>query len=395
LAHAELFTPIQLGGITLPNRIVISPMCQYSADDGSMTDWHLVHLGHLAYSGAGLLMVEATHVSREGRITHGCTGLYSDHNEAAMARVIQACRRLTKNPIGVQVGHAGRKASAQVPWEGRQWLQSHQSPWQTVAPSPIAHGEGWHVPRELSQDELRRLIDDFVSAAARAQRIGFDVFEFHSAHGYLLHQFLSPLSNKRSDAYGKERMKFPLEVARAVRETWPKEKALGARISGNDWVEGGLGPQDAVAYARELKGIGFDYVCVSSGALVANARIPVVPGYQLPFAEAVKTAVDIRVRAVGMIVDPDQAEEVVASGQADMVAMARAFLDNPRWVWHAAERFGVRVDYPPQYDRTRADAWPGAKIARPGHGTEHQEDRNAGAAAPGGAGRGSGTRRAS
>jgi 2,4-dienoyl-CoA reductase-like NADH-dependent reductase (Old Yellow Enzyme family) len=363
LPPPRLFTPIELGSVTLPNRIVVSPMCQYSADDGCMNDWHFVHLGHLAYSGAGLLMVEATHVTREGRITHACTGLYNGHNEAAMARVIHNCRRLTKNPIGIQIGHAGRKASSQVPWEGRQWLRPDQSPWETVAPSPIPYGEGWHVPRELTKEEIHSLTQAFVAAALRAKRIGFDLLELHSAHGYLLHQFLSPLSNQRKDEYGRDRMKFPLEVAHALRDSW--DRALGARISANDWVEGGLGPDDAVAYARELKRLGFDYVCVSSGAMVPQAHISVAPGYQVPFAQKVKRSVEMKVQTVGMIVDPDQAEDIVASGKADMVVMARAFLDNPRWVWHAAERFGVELDYPPQYQRARSDLWPGAKLARP------------------------------
>ena len=361
-----LFTPLDLGGITLPNRIVISPMCQYQADDGCMNDWHHVHLGHLSYSGAGLMMLEATHVTREGRITHGCAGLYGEHNEAAMRRVIDACRRLSRNPIGVQLAHAGRKASSQVPWEGRLWLTPEQSPWQTVAPSAIAHGEGWHVPHELTTAELKTQVEAFVGSTLRARRIGLDVVELHSSHGYLLHQFLSPLSNRRQDDYGKNRMKFPLEVAAAVRESWPKDRALGARISASDWADGGLGPDDAVAYAKELKKIGFDYVCVSSGALVANQKLPPsTPGYQVAFAEKVKKNVPIAVRAVGMIADPDQAEEIVASGKADMVAMARAILDNPRWVWHAAEHFGVKVDYPPQYARAHSSFWPGAAIARP------------------------------
>jgi 2,4-dienoyl-CoA reductase-like NADH-dependent reductase (Old Yellow Enzyme family) len=362
---ATLFTPITLGGVTLPNRIVVSPMCQYSADDGSMNDWHFVHLGHLAYSGAGLLMVEATHVTREGRITHGCTGIYSDHNEASMARVLAHCRTVSKNPIGIQIGHAGRKASTQVPWEGREALGPGESPWPTLAPSPLPFSETWHTPKEMSKEDILRTVDAFVASAERARRIGFDVLELHSAHGYLLHQFLSPLSNRRSDEYGRERMKFPLEVARAVREMWPREKALGARISANDWAEGGLGPDDAVAYARELERVGFDYVCVSSGGLVSHARLNVGPGYQLPFAEKVKQNSRLKVRAVGMIADPDQAEAAIAEGRADMVAMARAFLDNPRWVWHAAERFGVKLDYPPQYARARHDAWPGSKLARP------------------------------
>ncbi len=335
-------------------------MCQYSADDGSMTDWHTVHLGTFACSGAGLFVVEKTNVTREGRITHGCTGLYSDHNEAAMARVVQVYRGITKNPIGIQLGHAGRKASSSFPWQGGKPLGAHESPWPTVAPSPIAYGEGWHVPHELSLAEIRSLIDAYAAAAQRARRIGFDVLELHSAHGYLLHQFLSPLSNARNDAYGEDRMRFPLEVARAVREVWPS-----ARINATDWVEGGWQPDDAVAYARELKRAGLDFVCVSSGASVPHARIPVAPGYQVPFAERIKKEVAIKTRAVGMIADPDQAQDILASGKADMIAMARAFLDDPRWVWHAAERFGVTIDYPPQYARSRHDLWPGHEIARP------------------------------
>src|SRR3954468_12012215 len=361
----KLFTPLELGGVTLPNRIVISPMCQYQADDGCMNDWHLVHLGQLAYSGAGLMMIEATHVTREGRITHGCAGLYNEHNEAALSRVIDACRRLGRNPIGIQLAHAGRKASSQVPWEGREWLRADQSPWITVAPSALPYGQGWHVPHELSIEEIRAQVEAFVAATVRSKRIGFDVVELHSAHGYLLRQFLSPLSNQRKDAYGTNRMKFPLEVAAAVRESWPRDRGLGARISANDWAEGGLGPDDAVAYARELKRIGFDYVCVSSGGLVSHAKLNVGPGYQLPFAHHVKKNTSLSIRAVGMIADPDQAEAAIAESKADMVAMARAFLDDPRWVWHAAERFGVKLDYPPQYARARYDAWPGSKLARP------------------------------
>jgi 2,4-dienoyl-CoA reductase-like NADH-dependent reductase (Old Yellow Enzyme family) len=367
LKRPELFTPIQLGGITLPNRIVVAPMCQYSADDGSMTDWHAVHLGTFACSGAGLFVVEKTNVTREGRITHGCTGLYSDHNEQAMARMVQIYRAITRHPIGVQLGHAGRKASSQPPFAGGKALGAHESPWQTVAPSPIPFGEGWHVPHELSTSEIKGLIDAFVASAERARRIGFDLVELHSAHGYLLQQFLSPLANRRKDEYGRNRMKFPLEVAAAVRETWPRERALGARINATDWAEGGFQPEDAVAYARELKRIGLDFVCVSSGATVPHARIPVTPGYQVAFAEKVKKESGIKTRAVGMIADPDQAEAILASGKADMIAMARAFLDDPRWVWHAAERLGVKIDYPPQYARSRFDAWPGAKLARP-HG---------------------------
>ena len=362
---SHLFSPIQIGGVTLSNRVVIAPMCQYSADDGSMTDWHLAHLGSMACSGAGLFVVEKTNVTREGRITHGCTGLYSDHNEAAMARAVQIYRGITRNPIGIQIGHAGRKASAQVPWQGGKALGPAESPWQTAAPSAIAFGEGWHTPHEFSVAELRGLVDAFAAATLRAKRIGFDVAEIHSAHGYLLQQFLSPLSNKRTDEYGRNRMKFPLEVAAAMREVWPKDRALGIRINATDWVEGGWTPEDAVAYVRELQRIGLDFACVSSGATVPYARIPAGPGFQVPFAEKVKKETGMKTRAVGMIADAGQAEQILAAGQADMIAMARAILDNPRWVWHAAERFGVKIDYPPQYARVHASLWPGSKLARP------------------------------
>jgi 2,4-dienoyl-CoA reductase-like NADH-dependent reductase (Old Yellow Enzyme family) len=365
---AKLFTPIDLGGVTLANRIVVSPMCQYSAADGAMSDWHLVHLGSLAVSRAGLAIIEATGVTREGRISHGCTGLYSDLNEAAMKRAVDVYRGITKSPIGVQLAHAGRKGSAHVPWQGGKALGPGESPWQTVAPSAVAFAEDWHTPRALAADDIRGLADAFVAAAGRALRIGLDLIELHSAHGYLLHQFLSPLSNQRTDRYGgslENRMRAPLEIARALREAWPKDRALGARITASDWAPGGFEAQDAAAYARALKAIGFDYVCVSSGGAVAHQKIKVVPGYQAGFAEAVKRGAQLPVMAVGMIAEPQQAEDILAAGQADMVALARAMLDDPRWVWHAAERFGVKLDYPPQYRRAHPDQWPGAELARP------------------------------
>ena len=365
---AKLFTPIELGGVTLANRIVVSPMCQYSAADGAMSDWHLVHLGSLAVSRAGLAIIEATGVTREGRISHGCTGLYSDLNEAAMKRAVDVYRGITKSPIGVQLAHAGRKGSAHVPWQGGKALGPGESPWQTVAPSAVAFAEDWHTPRALAADDIRGLADAFVAAAGRALRIGLDLIELHSAHGYLLHQFLSPLSNQRTDRYGgslENRMRAPLEIARALREAWPKDRALGARITASDWAPGGFEAQDAVAYARALKAAGFDYVCVSSGGAVAHQKIKVVPGYQAGFAEAVRRGAQLPVMAVGMIAEPQQAEDILAAGQADMVALARAMLDDPRWVWHAAERFGVKLDYPPQYRRAHPDQWPGAELARP------------------------------
>ena len=360
-----LFSPIQIGGITLPNRIAVSPMCQYSADDGSMNDWHLAHLASMACSGAGLVMVEATGVTREGRISHGCTGLYNEHNEAAMKRVVDACRRLTRSPIGLQLAHSGRKGSAQTPWDGGKALGPLASPWETVAPSAMAYGEGWHVPHALTELELKNLVDSFVAAAKRALSIGFDLIELHAAHGYLLHEFLSPLSNRRSDAYGTDRMKFPLEVAGALREAWPKERALAARISGSDWAGGGMAIEETVAFASALKAIGFDFVCVSSAAIVPQQRIKAEPGYNVPFAARVRKDSGIATRVGGMVVDPLHAESILQSGAADMISLARALLDNPRWVWHAAERFGVKLDYPPQYARVHSSLWPGAKIARP------------------------------
>jgi len=365
---AKLFTPIQLGGITLPNRIVVSPMCQYSASDGAMSDWHTVHLGSFACSGAGLTIIEATGVTREGRISHGCTGLYSDLNEAAMKRVVEVFRGISKAPIGVQLAHAGRKASTQISWLGGKPLPAGESPWQTVAPSALPFADGWHVPHELSTDEIRGVADAFAAAAARALRVGLDLVELHSAHGYLLHQFLSPLTNKRSDRYGgslENRLRAPLEIARALRDAWPKERALGARITASDWAPGGFEAADAATYAKELKAIGFDYVCVSSGAGVSHARIKVEPGYQVGFAEQVRRQAQLPVMAVGMIADPRQAEDILAAGRADMVALARGLLDDPRWVWHAAERLGVKIEFPPQYRRAHHELWPGAELARP------------------------------
>jgi 2,4-dienoyl-CoA reductase-like NADH-dependent reductase (Old Yellow Enzyme family) len=368
MTDSLLFTPIRLRELEAKNRIVVSPMCQYSASDGAMSDWHLVHLGSLAVSRAGLAIIEATGVTREGRITHACTGLYNDLNEAAMKRVVQIYRGITSAPIGVQLAHAGRKASTQPPFLGGKPLGPGESPWQTVAPSAVPYAEDWHVPHELAAEEIRGVADAFAASAARALRIGLDLVELHSAHGYLLHQFLSPNSNKRTDRYGgslENRMRAPLEIARALREAWPRDRALGARITASDWAPGGFEAQDAAAYAKALKALGFDYVCVSSGGAVPQQKIRIEPGYQVGFAEAVKRGAQLPVMAVGMIVEPQQAEDILAAGQADMVALARGLLDDPRWVWHAAERFGVKLEYPPQYWRARYDLWPGAELARP------------------------------
>lgn len=345
-AASRLFEPITLGGLTLPNRVAVSPMCQYSAEHGSLTDWHLQHLGSLSVSGAGLVVVEQTAVEPAGRITHACLGLYSDANETALARVVALCRRYGNARLGIQLAHAGRKGSARLPWEGGGPLGHDAGAWTTLAPSAIAFGDGWPAPRELEESGLRRIRDAHAEAALRADRLGFDLVEVLAAHGFLLHSFLSPLSNRRSDGYGGSldcRMRFPLEVAAAVRAAWPRDKALGMRITGSDWIAGGITPAEAGVFARELREIGFDYVCVSSGGVSSEARPAVAPGYQVPFAAPVRQASGLAVQAVGMILDPYQAEAIIAEGRADFVALARAFLDDPRWAWHASDALGAGI----------------------------------------------------
>ena len=371
-SRSRLFESMTLGGLTLPNRVVVSPMCQYSAEDGSATDWHLQHLGGLTVSGAGLVIVEQTAVEPAGRISLGCLGLYSDANEAALERVVAACRRWGGARLGVQLAHAGRKGSAKLPWQGGGPLGADASAWQTAAPSAIAFGDGWPAPEALDEDGLSRIRDAHVGAARRADRLGFDLVEVLAAHGFLLHSFLSAISNRRRDAYGgslEGRMRFPLEVADAVRAVWPRGKALGMRITGSDWIAGGITPEEAGSFAAALDAIGFDYVCVSSGGINSDARPTVAPGYQVPFAAAVKQASSIAVQAVGMILDPHQAEAIVADGRADFVALARAFLDDPRWAWHAADALGIELDYAPQYRRAQRRQWPGAEFV---HGVRHR-----------------------
>jgi len=359
---SQLFAPIRLGPVELANRIAVSPMCQYSAEDGSATDWHIQHLTSLGFSGAGLIIVEATGVEARGRISHGCLGLYSDANEAALARVMAIARRFAGPArFGIQLAHAGRKASTHIPWAARTGpLHAGENPWITVAPSALPFDEGWHTPQALDEAGMRTVIDAFAMAAKRAARIGFDVVELHGAHGYLVHEFLTPLVNKRSDSYGgslENRMRFPLAIARAMREALPAHIALGARITGSDWVEGGWTADDAAVFAAELRKLGAAYVCVSSGGAVPKASIPLGPGYQVPLAATVKQKAGIVTWAVGMIGDFDQAEQILASGMADMVALARGFLDDPHWGWHAADHLGAEVYCPPQYRRARPPLW--------------------------------------
>jgi 2,4-dienoyl-CoA reductase-like NADH-dependent reductase (Old Yellow Enzyme family) len=361
---SKLFSPLQIGNVTLPNRITVAPMCQYSAVDGSMTDWHLMHLGNLALSGASMLVIEATGVLPEGRITPGCTGLYSDANEAAMARAVKFVRSISPIVLGVQLGHAGRKASAHVPWASGKALKAEEGAWRTDAPSAIALAEGWPAPYALTLEDMERVKQACVTAVQRAARIGLDFVEMHSTHGYLLSEFLSPLANKRSDAYGgslENRMRFPLETFRAMRAAWPADKFIGAKISGSDFAEGGWTPDDAVVYAAELRKAGAAYVTVSGGGVVLDAKVPTGPGYQVPFAERVKRESGITTGAVGLISDPQQAEEIVANGRADFVSLARAMLFNPRWGLHAAIALGAEGDYPLQYARSAPKLWAPAK----------------------------------
>lgn len=353
---SHLFAPLSLGPLQLANRIVVAPMCQYSADGaGSATDWHLMHLGQLAISGAGLLITEATAVSDAGRISPDDLGLYSDANEAALARVLATVRRHAPIPIAVQLSHAGRKASSQAPWEGGEQIRPDQpGGWHAEAPSPLPHAPGDVPPQVLDAQGLARVRDDFVAAARRAARLGLDGIELHAAHGYLLHQFLSPLANQRGDAYGgsrENRMRFPLEVFEAVRAAFPADRPVWVRVSATDWVEGGWDTEDTVAFARALQARGCAAIHVSSGGVSPLQKIRIGPGYQLPFAQRVKAAVDIPVIAVGLITEPEQAEAIVREGQADAVALARAMLYDPRWPWHAAAKLGARVNAPRQYWR--------------------------------------------
>ncbi len=362
-----LFSPIRLGDLELANRIVVAPMCQYSANDGAASDWHMTHLGMLANSGAGLVVVEATHVERRGRITHGCLGLYSDACEAALERVVNHCRRIGTAKLGIQLAHAGRKASTQRPWEGAKALGPNEDPWPTIAPSALPFSPGWHTPAAMTADDFARVRASFTQAARRAVRLGFDAIELHLAHGYLLHSFVSPLSNTRNDEWGgslEGRMRFPLQVVGAVREVVPPGTPLGARITGTDWVAGGLTVDDAVAMAKGLKAAGLDYVDISSGNITPDSRAPSEPAYNVPIAERVRRECGLPVRVVGLIANAGQAEAIVAEGKADMVAMARAFLDNPHWGWHAAQALAADVARPLQYARAAPGLWPGAALVR-------------------------------
>jgi 2,4-dienoyl-CoA reductase-like NADH-dependent reductase (Old Yellow Enzyme family) len=354
---SALFTPFQTGSLELRNRIIIAPMCQYSADEGRATDWHVIHLGHLALSGAALLTLEATAVSPEGRISPADLGLWSDETENALGRVLSIVRRYSDMPLAIQLAHAGRKASTRVPWEGGKQIRPNEpTGWQPVAPSPIPFADGEHPPAALDTAGLRAVREAFADSARRAARLGFDAVQIHAAHGYLLHEFLSPLSNRREDNYGgslENRMRFPLEVFDAVRAAFPSDRPVSVRVSGTDWADGGWDVEQTIEFARALKQRGCAVIHVSSGGLTPAQKITVAPGYQVPLARAVKEGSDLPTVAVGLITSFDHADAIIANGDADFVALARTILYDPRWPWHAAAHLGAHVKAPPQYLRSQ------------------------------------------
>ena len=351
---SALFQPFKLRELRLPNRIMISPMCQYSATDGNPNDWHLIHLGQLALGGAGLLCVEATGVEAIGRITPGCLGLYSDENEAAFGRLISGLRRHSDMPLAIQLAHAGRKASSHKPWDGGKLIDPDSGGWETIAPSPVPFSPSEPPPREMNAADLARVREAFAGAAMRAAALDIDAIELHAAHGYLLHQFLSPLSNRRGDQYGgslENRMRFPLEVFSAVRKVWPESKPILVRISASDWIDGGWDLAQSIAFAHRLKAAGCDCIDVSSGGLAPDQKITLAPGYQVPFSEAIRKEAGIPTATVGLITEPRQAEAIVAGDKADIVALARGVMFDPHWAWRAAVELGGEVIAPKQYWR--------------------------------------------
>jgi len=351
---SKLFSPLALGPLSLDNRIIIAPMCQYSAQDGRANDWHRIHLGTLSQSGAGLLILEAAAVEPRGRITYADLGLYDDATEAALAEVLASVRRWSPMPLGIQLAHAGRKASTHKPWDGGGSIPAGvPGGWTTVSASALPFADH-SVPEALDADGIEGIVEAFTEAARRAARLGLDMVELHAAHGYLLHQFLSPLSNQRQDAYGgslENRMRLTLRVLDAVRAAVPARMAVGVRISATDWVEGGWDLAQSLALSRELQAHGAAYVHVSSGGLDPRQQIVLAPGYQVPLAEAIRAQVSIPVIAVGLITEPAQAEALLVEGRTDAIALARGILYDPRWPWHAAAALGARLSPAPQYLR--------------------------------------------
>lgn len=355
----SLFQPLALRDLTLSNRIIVSPMCQYSAIDGVAQDWHTVHLGQLALASAGMLILEATAVEDIGRITHGCLGLYNDAQETRLAELVKLLRLLNQRislPVCIQLGHAGRKGSSYRPWDTGQQIPLDKGGWITEAPSTMEHHDGELPPDAMSVDRMSALKAQFVSAVERSARAGFDAIELHCAHGYLMHQFLSPIANRRTDEYGgslENRMRFPQEVFSAMRAAWPSRKPMGVRLSATDWDPASSWDiEESLQFSNLLEASGCDWIDVSSGGVSRNQKIDIKPGYQVQFSARIKSAVNIPVMAVGLISEPEQAQEILTNGQADMIALGRALLFNPRWVWHAADRLGATVDAPVQYWRS-------------------------------------------
>ncbi len=351
---SPLFEPFKIKSITLRNRIGVSPMCQYSSEDGKASDWHLVHLGARALGGAGLIIAEATAVEPDGRISPADAGLWSDDHIPPLARITAFIKAQRAVP-GIQLAHAGRKASTDPPWKGGKHLEEDQQGWPTIAPSAEAFGGPlWKIPHAMTLEDIQRVREGFVSATKRALEAGYEWLELHSAHGYLFHEFLSPLVNKRADAYGggfQNRIRFLLETTRAVRSVWPDHLPLSVRISCTDWVPGGWDIEQSVELARVLRREGVDLIDCSSGGAVGDVKIPLGPGYQVPFAEQIRREVGIATAAVGLITEPVQAEEIVRTGQADMVLLARELLRDPYWPLRAAKTLGETVEAPIQYAR--------------------------------------------
>jgi NADPH2 dehydrogenase len=353
---SALFSPIKLRGLAAANRIMVAPMCQYSADNGEANDWHFTHINTLALSGASIFCIEATAVEAIGRITPGCLGLWNDATEAALAPILASVRKHSRTAVIMQLAHAGRKASSHVPWDGGQQIPLSEGGWRAEAPSALPHKEGETPPLALDEAGLKRVREAFVTAAQRAERLGLDGLELHCAHGYLLHQFLSPIANQRTDQYGgslQNRLRYPLEVFDAVRAAFPEHKPVGVKVSATDWVEGGWDLAQTIEFARELKSRGVDWIDVSSGGVSPKQKIPLGPGYQVPLAQGIKQATGVTTIAVGLITEAKHAEEIVAAGKADMVALARGMLYDPRWGWHAAAELGGQVEAPPQYWRSQ------------------------------------------
>jgi 2,4-dienoyl-CoA reductase-like NADH-dependent reductase (Old Yellow Enzyme family) len=361
MTASALFQPFRLGDLALANRIVVAPMCQYSARSGEAGDWHLMHLGQMATSGAGLVILEATAVAPEGRISPVDLGLYSDETASALGDVLSRVKAWSPTPMGVQLSHAGRKASVHPPWTGGAQVTHEDGGWATFGPSPIAFRRDRAAPMALDRDGIALVRGQFAAAARRAADLPLDLIEIHAAHGYLLHQFLSPLANQRDDDYGgtlENRMRLTLEVFDVVREAFPSGRPVGVRLSATDWVSGGWDLDQTIVLAQALAARGASFLHISSGGLSPDQVIPLYPGYQTPFARAVRAAVDIPVIAVGLITEPEHADAIVGAGDADLVALARAMLYDPRWPWHAAAKLGASVHVPSQYLRCQPRRFP-------------------------------------